>query len=279
MFAASHIWPNVTHYAAFFADSQSIVAFAGVAALFLPFTRLWPDVADRSAIVIAALVVLSIAAEYSAFLVFDAWWYLRFFLPCWPFIMLGIGSLAVAGLRTGRPAVTVAVAVAVVVLGVRGIRFADRQYAFELYLSDHKFISAALLARDATDENSVILSMQHSGSIRYYGGRMTLRFDGLEAGAYDTAMTWLQTHGVHPYALLEDWEVEAVKKRFEGQKLVREFDAPPAVIYLGSTTSYLYDLLRPIDPQAPTTTIVETYTGARCQSPAPPPVLTFKDVK
>ena len=33
---------------------------------------------------------------------------------------------------------------------------------------------------DATEPNSLILTMSHSGSLRYYASRMTLRFDLLQ---------------------------------------------------------------------------------------------------
>ena len=57
-----------------------------------------------------------------------------------------------------------------------------------------------------TEPNSVIFSMQHSGSLRYYAGRMSLRFDNLERAWLDRAVSWLEAHGVQSYLLVEEWE-------------------------------------------------------------------------
>ena len=46
----------------------------------------------------------------------------------------------------------------------------------------------------------------HSGTVRYYAGRVTLRFDLLDPAWLDRAIAWLEARGHHPYILLEDWE-------------------------------------------------------------------------
>ena len=53
----------------------------------------------------------------------------------------------------------------------------------------------------------MILSSIHAGSLRYYGGRATMRFDLLDEAWLDRAVGWLQQQGRHPYVLVEDWEM------------------------------------------------------------------------
>jgi hypothetical protein len=89
--------------------------------------------------------------------------------------------------------------------------------------------------------------MQHAGSLRYYGGRMTLAFYTMDATMLDRSVRWFTERGVHPYALLEDWEAEEFKQRFSSQNFMGTLPMSPTLIYHGPATVYLYDLWRPVD--------------------------------
>jgi hypothetical protein len=275
-FDRSHILPNLQHYASWLIDSQTPFVLVGVAALFLPLRWLWPQARDRSMLVAGWLVVLGVVAFYAPFLEFDAWWYLRFLLPCWPFIMLGLGAVGVAVTRQARPMLGPAVAIAVLVLGVRGVRVASDRFAFELWQGEHRYVTAAKLTETATDPNSVIFSIQHSGSVRYYAGRVSVRFDSIERGWLDRAVDWLAERGVHSYLLVEDWEIPTFRQMFAGQRTVGRVDMPPVFVYSGPATILLYDLVKPPGARAAVDTMVETYRGARCLPPAPPGRLVLK---
>ena len=67
----------------------------------------------------------------------------------------------------------------------------------------------------ALPPDAVIITMQHSGSIRYYTGRMIVRWDALESRAWlDRAVAFLRDRGVATYALLEYWEEAEFRQRF-----------------------------------------------------------------
>jgi hypothetical protein len=92
----------------------------------------------------------------------------------------------------------------------------------------------------------LILSSIHAGSLRYYGGRATLRFDILDPAWLDDAVAWLDDHGRHPYVLVEDWEMDLFRKRFAAHSRLGDLQAAPALAYRAyrmSTTVYLFDLL------------------------------------
>jgi len=72
----------------------------------------------------------------------------------------------------------------------------------------------------------VILSHQHSGSLRLYASRLTLRFDILEPEWLDRALAWLQSTGHHPYIVLDGDEVERFRARF-GNSSAGALTAPP----------------------------------------------------
>ena len=67
---------------------------------------------------------------------------------------------------------------------------------------------------------SVVVSFIQSGSVRYYGERMTLNFSNLEGNWLDDSVDWLNGRGVHTYALLEDWEMPGSRQRFAGSNLL-----------------------------------------------------------
>ena len=137
-------------------------------------------------------------------------------------------------------------------------------------------MTVAKLVQGVTPDNSVILSMQHSGSLRYYAGRVTMRFDALRSRWLDTAVSWLADHGAHPYLLAEDWELDRFRRIFAEQKTVARLDGPPVFVYSGPSRVLLYDLLRPADWAAPVDTIIETFRGPRCLEPTPAPTLVLK---
>jgi hypothetical protein len=118
--------------------------------------------------------------------------------------------------------------------------------------------------------------MQHSGGLRYYGGRMTLRYDNLERDWLDRAVAWLASRGVQSYLLVEDWELPEFRRRFSGQARLGQLDLPPIFNYEGPANIILFDLTRPRPREAIVQQIIETHRGAHCAPPAPPPTLTFR---
>lgn len=275
LFSTANLWPNLGNYAGWLLDSQTPLVLVGLAALVVPVRRFWPGATDRWVFAVAGLFVAAMWAEYCLYLVFDQWWYLRFLLASWPFIMVGLAAVALSLTRLRKRALTLGVAAVLLGLGVWTAHVAGQRSAFRLWQRERRYVSVAQLVRTMTDPTSVIFCRQHSGSLRYYAGRTTLRFDGLDRDWLDRSAAWLVAHGVHPYLLLEDQEIPAFRQRFAGQQLLSELDLPPVLIYRGPATVRLYDL-EPRPPDAPVTTHLETFGRAGCVSPVPviPPVFS-----
>ena len=89
--------------------------------------------------------------------------------------------------------------------------------------------------------NAVFLAMQHSGSLRYYTGRLTVRYDVLPPGSLDEALGLLRARGFHPYFLLERWEEPAFRERFAKTSAAGRIDWPPARVWPTAMTVALYD--------------------------------------
>ena len=207
--------------------------------------------------------------------VFDAWWYLRFLLPAWPAICLSAAWLLAwpSGRRFGKPAIA-----ALVCIGVYGVWFSYRAGTFNVDEGERRYAVVGRLVRDATPPNSIVFSMQHSGSVRYYGGRMSLRYDWLNERWLDRSVAWFDLHGVHPYFLLDEGEIREFHERFESQNTLGHLNVALVWEYHGSTHVFLYDPLAPARPGER----VLTFTPAdvkmpHCPEPASPPQFVLKD--
>ncbi len=277
-FTLGNIGANARNYTRWFAFAHTPVALVGLVPLLLPLKRFWPGVKDRAVFVVIGLFLIALVGQYFAFLVFDEWWYLRFLITGLPIVLIGVGVVATWLARGRRPVLTLAVIAAVVTLGARDFKVAAGEQAFEVWQGERRYVSVAKIARSMTDPASVIVCMQHSGTLRYYGGRMTLQYAVLPNGSLDQSVAWLAAHGAHPYLLLEEWEIEPFKARFPGQQTLSVLSGRPLFMYEGPALVMMYDLASsPTDPAPPTVNVVETYADReRSVPPAPFPAFTLK---
>jgi hypothetical protein len=83
---------------------------------------------------------------------------------------------------------------------------------------EQRYVQVARAVTRETPANGMILAMQHSGSLRHYTGRPILRYDRLAPGFLDRVIADLEAKGYHPYAVLEDFEVDVFRKRFSSNR-------------------------------------------------------------
>jgi Dolichyl-phosphate-mannose-protein mannosyltransferase len=275
LFSSSHLLPNLVNYTRWFAEKHAYLPLLGLYALVMPGRWPWRAMADPVSVRVMGLFVVVVWLQYCFYTVFDAWWYLRFLLPCWPFIMIGFAAAASRIAERSRAAAAI-VAIAIVALGVRGVWDSVQENSFVLWGSERGYVKIAELVRSVTGENSVILASQHSGSLRYYGGRLTINYGALNAEWLDRALDWLEDRGVHPYVLLDDYEVAAFKGKFQDQRKVALLDALPVLTYQTAGLMSLYDLSR-VPRTHPTLAIREfPHKGSHCTPPAAPPRLVLQ---
>lgn len=279
IFHRANLLPNAKRYASWFMDAHTPAALVGLVALAVPVKSFWPAVKDRLVFVVIGAFVSLLVLEFLAYLVFDTWWTLRFVIPGLPFIMIGIGAvvtaLVTAAARPIRPFVALVAVGLVTVLGVRDFRVAVRAGAFDLWREERRYVSVAKQTRRLTDSTSVIYCMQHSGSLRYYAGRLTLRYDQVDHDWLDRSLAWFEAQGVHPYLLLENWEIPDFKQHFAGAKALALLEADPLLTYEGARI-LLFDLGPPGERPVATLNVVETFADPlRSVRPEPPPRVTF----
>jgi hypothetical protein len=275
LFAWDHLWPNMSRYARWFGEYQTLVPFLGLAALLLPLPVVWRRAADRRAAVFLAIFVVIVWLQYCAYQVFDGWWYLRFLLPCWPFIMIGFAQVVWRLGQTSRWAAAAATVV-VIALVARGSWIGVQEGSFELWQGESRYVPTTQLVAKMTEANAVIFSSQLSGAVRYYGGRVSVAFNWMEPDWLDRGIAFLAEHGAHPYALLDDWEVDLFKTHFAGQQALARLGEPPVLTYVTAGETRLFDLLPSSRARPPLDVREVPLRRPPCVPPAPRPVLVLK---
>ena len=261
-----HLLLNLQQYPARLVDAHAWLTPVGLAAVLIPVRALWSGVREQRTL---ALVACFVAVLITQYLFYDpVHGQLRFFLPAWPFLASGTAVVALFFARPGWRGALVGLAMAAYGANV------VYQTGFDVR-SERKYSSAGEAARARSERGSILFAMQHSGSARYYAGRMTLRYDLLDPAWLDRSVDWLSAQGVPSYALLDDWEVKDFKRRFAGQVRVGQLDVP-VFVYQGVVVTHFYDLTRPSSSRGPTETIVDRFDGPRFPRPAPPPRFDFK---
>jgi 4-amino-4-deoxy-L-arabinose transferase-like glycosyltransferase len=243
LFSASNVGINAHRYLSWLVASQTPLIVIGLAAVVWPARQIWPEVRDRTIFWVAGACVVGLWIFYLFYLPFDEWWFLRFLLISWPFIMLGLAAVIVAVARWS-PVGLIVCTVLVVLLGIREFNDSRIRGAFGLWRSDREFVAAALATRETISPTSVVFSQLHSGSVRYYGGRMTIEYVWMDEAWLDRAIAWLDAHGAPSFALLSREEVGDFKARFSGSATVARLDAHP-VFEFQETGLALYALSTP----------------------------------
>ena len=265
-FALRHVWPNLLHYTSSIVLTQTPLPLLGALALLVPVRAVWPGLRERAALATAATFVAAIWLTYTLYLEFDAWWFLRFLLPSWPFLMAGSAAVLCVFTRRSRTAAA-AVAIGVLAIGLWQITVAIDRRAFTLWQEERRYVTVARHVAQMTEPESAIFSRQHSGSIRYYAGRLTVRFEEFEPGDLDGAVAWFAARGVRSYLLLDDADMPIARGLLSGLSAGRILE-PPLLHYSGASQVYLYDLSQPRDRAIPTVTVRETWADTRSVPPS-----------
>lgn len=232
LFSASHVWPNVVLYGRWALDTHTpALLLAPLALIVKPPADAASPIYRWLAVVLLALAVTVIAC-YLPYVPFDDWWYLRFLLPALPFATILVA--AVVASWTSRLSLlwsrTVLVAVGVALCGFF-VTTAVRRHAFDLQAQEHRFRLAGEHLGRVLPPGAVVLTIWHSGSVRYYGGRTTVLWDAIPPDALDRTVDYLRERGLTPFLLLERWEEPSFRKRFGTRSPLAELDWPPRVEY------------------------------------------------
>jgi hypothetical protein len=199
-----------------------------------------PRISRRTAFCAA---VVALAASYLSYAAFDAWWYLRFFLPVFPLMLVLVAAGSVWLLRLVWAPLRLVIAIAVFLpFSAYEVKLAADRAAFTVHTYEQRYIEAAEKVAADTPVDAVILSMQHSGSVRYYAGRRTLRYDLLAPEWLDRAVAALVARGAPCFVLVDDWEEPIFSARFAASSGLGGLDWKPLAEIAGPVRVRLFAL-------------------------------------
>jgi hypothetical protein len=229
---------NLRNYALWLWQTQSAMVLLGL----IPFVV--PRTIPRRAVAVclAALFVLTLVS-YVFYNPFENWTYLRFLLPAYPalFVFVAAGVWAVCR-RFPTPA-RVAVALLLGAAAVSpAVRFARDQYIFNWPTHEHRYVLAGSRVKELAPPAAVLFSSQHSGSLRYYTDRLTLRYDLLGERRLDSAIRELNDKGRPSFLVIDEFEHPDFRKRFAARNRAGTLEWAPLARIPGPPDVLIYDL-------------------------------------
>ena len=196
-FSLANAAANIKRYPAWWLESQGPIGL-------LCLVSLWRR---RGTVLREFLVTIAFAVSaillYLFYLPFDAWWYLRFVLPAVPVLLLLCADTVAWAARRTHTTFAVAMTVFVLFAGAHSFHFIKVHDVLGTGYGEERYPETALYIESALPADAVIIAMQHSGSIRYYTGKLILRWDALNPEWLDRAVAFLRERGVATYAVLE----------------------------------------------------------------------------
>ena len=246
LYALSHLRTNVAQFSTWLLQSETpAVSVALVTLLWSRARENWLTL--RTGVPLATFVAIGIGS-YLFYLPFDQWWYLRFLLPVFPILFLLLAASAVALLRAAPSrTATVGMVVALALLTIYRWEYVKTRHILSFGHGEQRYVAVGQYINRALPENAVLLSMQHSGSIRYYSGRLTIRYDAFSAARFPSVIEWLQARGYRPYILLEDWEEAGYRTRFGDSNALARLEMRVLAEMTEPVRIRLYDPLSPAD--------------------------------
>jgi Dolichyl-phosphate-mannose-protein mannosyltransferase len=163
-------------------------------------------------------IFAAVTLPYLFYLPFDHWETLRFLLPgVVPLTILVADGLIHIARLPRKPAVTAAVVIAfLAIVGGRSEILLRKSSVWDIASMEARYPLAGEWINVNTPPTSVVMANQHSGSLRWYGKRQTIRWDFIAPGQLVTTVRELQSHGATVYVALEGDEVAMFDQRFAG---------------------------------------------------------------
>ena len=210
LFSVSHVGTNL---GIFLRHGWTVVGPLFVPGLIIGLFASRPEPRSRPLLIFAA-----VALPYLFYLPFDHWETLRFLLPgLVPLTVVAADGLMHIARLPRKPPVTAAVTIAcVAIVAGRSEILLGKSSVWEIASLEERYPLAGEWINVNTPQASVVLANQHSGSLRWYGKRQTIRWDFIAPEQLTTTVRDLQSHGATVYVALEGDEVEMFDRRFAG---------------------------------------------------------------
>ena len=261
LYSVDRIGTNFVRHVSWLYESQGPYLLASLVGLALHARR-----GAKALMVWGAAFLALVWAAYLPYHTFSEWWYLRFLLPAFPIVcVLAVDGVAALAGRYGTRVRVAVIGAFVLAAAAHGLAFAIEKEIAGLGEGEQRAVETGRFARNDLPSNAMLVAGQHSGSLRYYSGRLTLRYDRLEPDWLDRTVEQLRALNYHPFAVLESWEEAPFRDHFRGQATLALLAAPPVALLDSNVSVRVYDLV-PRLGEARTTSIPHI---PRSQCPEP----------
>ena len=233
---------NFRNYVVWLMQTQTPLVLLALVPLFVE-RALRPDDARLSPRSCLGAIVGLMFFSYLFYAVFDHWFYLRFLLPAYPALFVLLAA-AIRWLVRKLP-VEVRVPVAALVCAAIipfGVNAGRREGIFGVATYEQRHVRAAGEVAARTPPDAIVLSVQHSGSVRYYANRITLRYDWLQDGALDYVLRDIAAKGRRAYLVVDDWEEKEFRARFSPGNRAGRLNWAPLARVSGSPEVRIFDM-------------------------------------
>jgi hypothetical protein len=226
LFKWSYFWTNLARYPRWILETETAIVLLALAAPFVLPPKA-PPTADERARRVAIVWLCFIVAHfflYLFYLPFEDWSYVRFLMPAFPPLLVltcaVLWTVAAPLARLARGANDLIAAIVVAGVAWHGVALSTDRGAQLQWIAEQRYITVGKYIASSFSERAVLICMQHSGGIRYYAGRITVRYDVMRSTDLDLVVSELRRLGYAPYLVLDDWEEPQFRQRFEGQSVL-----------------------------------------------------------
>jgi len=162
-------------------------------------------------------VLIAVTLPYLFYLPFDHWETLRFLLPGLAILsaLVAVSFLQLARRMPVRYMVAAMPVLLAFILAGRSEKLLRDSSQWAIQSLEARYPLAGEWVNVNTPANSVVMANQHSGSLRWYGKRHTIRWDFVEPQRLASTVDELQRHGAVVYVALEGDEVAMFDQRFK----------------------------------------------------------------
>ena len=203
--------PVLPHNLRFYGGWLLVVCTPALPVLFAAGAAADPRLGLRAGAVLAA-----VSAPYLIYTPpFEDWEILRFLLPGLPFVFVvcARGVVAIGRRGHGLVGAPILATLVVITLAAGSYAFLQRQHVFNVAVQEQRYrLVGEWFAH--TPQRAVAISSLHSGSLRIYAARPTVRAELLPDGSLVETVNALERAGYVPYLALEQDEYEAFDRRF-----------------------------------------------------------------
>jgi hypothetical protein len=163
---------------------------------------------------------------YACYDVYDAWWYTRFLLPAYPALILGalLTARDVAGLlknsvsESNRAWLSRVVLILLLVVTLGAAKRQTRELGvLSIGAGELLYSESCRWADQMLPAQSLVVSMQMSGALKFYTQRLVIRWDEVKPDQWRPLKEHAAERGYQWYALLQPHEVEEAQRRLPGK--------------------------------------------------------------